>query len=254
MGSATLFGTPRCGLLEHLEADLGTLDVLETYGPASDSRLVATFYGKPPKAITARLEALGRLERLTEPTRPQDRALLLGTLATTSGVALPAGGSQLLATRLGADWARSHSVIRQLAMGGFTHPTTAQLEVLLGSATEDEVPWGVTDAAARADRPGALRAAVGLPPVVVSSWVVGESLRLAEALEQCYDAPTAAAALGIHPFRAEKLVRWAARLDPGCRVAVLAAAAHLDLAAKGPEADRAVVAALAGWLAALHPR
>ena len=256
VGSATLFGTPRCGLLDHLDASVGVLDVLEEYGAASDTRLVATFHGKPVKVVLARLEALGIIDKVTEPTRTADRVALVTTMATREGITLDRAGANLLATRLGGDWGRVGSVLTQLAVGGFTSPSLTQLEILVGTAVEDAVPWGVTDAAAQGNLAAVLAGAQGIEPVAVSSWVVAETLRLVEVAQEGWSADEAASALAIHSFRAQKLVRWATRLDRARLAEALATAAALDLAAKSSQTahrDTAVIRALAHWAQSVRP-
>jgi len=250
IGSASLFGGPRQVLLTNLAATSPALEVLETYAKSSDAVVLASFTGRSsPKAIS-RLEALGKVTKIASPSKEADSVSQLLELAALSKVSLDADTATALVNRLDGDWARAQSIITQLDLAELHHPTASQVLTLAGSKASAPVPWTITEAAAARRPHDALAAACKLEPVVLASWVGGETLRLAAIVEGSLSKEQAASQLSIHPFRAGKLVTWAKRITPAQLGEMIRAAALLELAAKDSPAAERSLAALATWLSA----
>jgi DNA polymerase III delta subunit len=245
--SPSLFEPERTAVVFNLTTD--ALELLEAHADAP-ATLVATFTARTSPKLLARLESLGPVERILAPAKPDDQAALLTRLFSDQGVTLAPALARSLATMLDQDWAKALSVARLAQLAGITSPTSADLERLTGSHTKAHAPWDFTDAARRNDPAAALAIAATLEPVPLSLWVSAETLRMARIAEQGLDPARAAKALGIHPFRAGRLVAWAATTTPSQRAALLAAAAKVELAAKSSDAPARTLAALADWLAA----
>jgi DNA polymerase III delta subunit len=248
LGASSLFSSSRAAIVRGLNADALTL--LEA--SAASSATILGFWGTKltPKA-TSRIEALGALVRVVTPTKAPERAAYFAALAKRRGIKITSANARLVTDATLDDWSRALSILRQLTMADITTPTPAQLHRLGGVANAQLTPWAFSDAAFSGDVTGALRASANQELVPLAVWTGAETLRVCQCAENSWSAADAAKLLSVPPFRAQKYVAIARRLDAAARTKVLAAAAALDVAAKtSPEAS---TLAIADYLAALAP-
>lgn len=251
LSTQSLFSPRRCAFVRNLQGAPSGIDIVETYALGSNAQVLATYVGKLSTNQRARLSALGTLIVLKAPTTAAERQSYIKSLFDGEGVALSRDDLNYLSAALAADVGRATSIATQLAIAGATSPSSAQLRVLVGSARPEIAPWNVTDALAAFDAKSALLAATQLEPVVLSSWVCAEVIRLCAVKEQALDATTAATTLALAPFRAQKLVRFAQSLTLAQLHQALRLCAELELTAKSDDASTKVLHVLAQLTEAL---
>ena len=252
VASGSLFATTRYAVVRNLTPE--ALDVLETYRDASSAEILLTSKLRMTAKLVARVEALGALERLSIPDKPKDRAALVTSLAVARGITLQSTDALFLAERLAENFERLSSILTQLELAGITSPTSRQVATLAGSTAPEVTPWSITDAAAKGDVASVLSLTAQSDPIFVSSFLVAETLRLVQVKEQKLSEAQVAKLLAIHPFRAKKLVSWAARVPLESLHRAVLAAARVDLAAKSDQPADRLLLAVATWLDEVRPR
>jgi DNA polymerase III delta subunit len=250
--SATLFGSPRSAILYNVDAD--TLSLIEDSAALSSSEIIVTYTGRLTPKIASRFEALGSLLKVPTPSKLTERTALISSIAKDSKIILSSLVVTELATRLESDWARVCSIVDQLYMANILNPTLAQVSVLMGTSTKQTTPWDITDAAAKGHYIDAISFASDIEPVVLSSWVGSETLRLVATYEKKLTSSTCASLLGVAPFRAQKYVAWAKGLTHEKASRALFYAGELELAAKSRDAKNDVIVALSKWLIEVAPK
>ena len=252
VGSASLFTPVRLAIVKNLTPE--ALDVLESYAESSSAEVIVTSQLRMTAKLVSRLEALGALERLQVPSKPAERAALITQMAAARSINITNTDALMLADRLAENFERVGSVLTQLVVADIGTPTSKQLSTLAGSAAPEVTPWAITDAAAKGDVTTVLNLAAKSDPIFVATFLVAETLRLARVKEANLTESQAAKELGIHPFRAKKLVAWAKRVPLNELHQAVVCAARVDIAAKSDHASDRLVLAVANWLAVVRPR
>jgi DNA polymerase III delta subunit len=248
LGSSSLFSSSRTALVRGLNADALTLLEAST---SSSATILGFWRTKLTPKATSRIEAIGTLVRVVTPTKAPERAAYFAALAKRRGIKVSSANARLVTDATQDDWSRALSILRQLSMAEITSPTPAQLHRLGGTASAQLTPWAFSDAAFSGDVVGALKASANQELVPLAVWTGAETLRICQCAENAWSAADAAKLLSVPPFRAQKYVAIARRLDHATRTKILCAAAALDVAAKtSPEAS---TLAIADYLAALAP-
>jgi DNA polymerase III delta subunit len=197
----------------------------------SDAVIVAQV-DKIDAARAKKLSDVITVERFKAPTG-RDVAGRIDSLAHAHGIKLNSQARAVLVERAGHDLERAESVLKALSAGGFTQPSTAQVEVLSGTSVAAEVPWALSDALEAGDLAGALDAARRLEPIATVAYLSGRMVQVGRLVDtQAANAEEAAALLGVKPYPAEKLLTLARRLGPDGARRSWQALAGLDRAVK----------------------
>jgi DNA polymerase III subunit delta len=221
---------------------------LETRAPSTSVCLVAhTKVG----AANPVLKAVQRLRgRISEHPLPRGRELRvwLERRVAERRLRLPRGAVDHLLLVVGADLGRMENELDKLAAhsGDGAVPTLDQVRILVGGL-EQLAAWDIVD---RLLTPPHVRGAAavdaliedGVSPLYLLSVVAGqlrEVLAAAEVLAGGGGAAAVAGRLGLPPWRAERLVRWAGRVRPELLVDWLRQLQRLDAGVKAGQLDDA---------------
>jgi DNA polymerase-3 subunit delta len=221
---------------------------LETRAPSTSVCLVAHTRVSAANPV---LKAVQRLRgRISEHPLPRGRELRvwLERRVAERRLRLPRGAVDHLLLVVGADLGRMENELDKLAAhsGGGAVPTLDQVRTLVGGL-EQLAAWDIVD---RLLTPPHVRGAAavdaliedGVSPIYLLSVVAGqlrEVLAAAEVLAGGGGATAVAGRLGLPPWRAERLVRWAGRVSPDLLVDWLRQLQRLDAGVKAGELDDA---------------
>ncbi|HEV7467311.1 MAG TPA: DNA polymerase III subunit delta [Candidatus Dormibacteraeota bacterium] len=221
---------------------------LETRAPSTSVCLVAHTRVTAANPV---LKAVQRLRgRISEHPLPRGRELRvwLERRVAERRLRLPRGAVDHLLLVVGADLGRMENELDKLAAhsGGGAVPTLDQVRILAGGL-EQLAAWDIVD---RLLTPPHVRGAAavdaliedGVSPLYLLSVVAGqlrEVLAAAEVLAGGGGAAAVAGRLGLPPWRAERLVRWAGRVSPELLVDWLRQLQRLDAGVKAGELDDA---------------
>jgi DNA polymerase-3 subunit delta len=221
---------------------------LETRAPSTSVCLVAHTRVTAANPV---LKAVQRLRgRISEHPLPRGRELRawLERRVAERRLRLPRGAVDHLLLVVGADLGRMENELDKLAAhsGGGAVPTLDQVRILAGGL-EQLAAWDIVD---RLLTPPHVRGAAavdaliedGVSPLYLLSVVAGqlrEVLAAAEVLAGGGGAAAVAGRLGLPPWRAERLVRWAGRVSPDLLVDWLRQLQRLDAGVKAGELDDA---------------
>jgi DNA polymerase-3 subunit delta len=221
---------------------------LETRAPTTSVCLVAHTKVTPANPV---LKAVQRLRgRISEHVPPRGRELRgwVERRVTERRLRLPRGAVDHLLLVVGADLGRMENELDKLAArsAGGAAPTLEDVRILAGGM-EQLAAWDVVERLLTPP-PGRGAAAVvaliddGVSPIYLLSVVAGqlrEVLAASEVLAAGGGATAVASRLGLPPWRAERLVRWAARVRPEQLVDWLRQLQRLDAGVKAGELDDA---------------
>jgi DNA polymerase-3 subunit delta len=221
---------------------------LETRAPSTSVCLVAH---TKVSAANPVLKAVQRLRgRISEHPLPRGRELRawVERRVAERRLRLPRGAVDHLLLVVGADLGRMENELDKLAAhsGGGAVPTLDQVRILAGGL-EQLAAWDIVD---RLLTPPHVRGAAavdaliddGVSPLYLLSVVAGQLrdvLAAAEVLAGGGGAAAVAGRLGLPPWRAERLVRWAGRVSPELLVDWLRQLQRLDAGVKAGELDDA---------------
>jgi DNA polymerase III subunit delta len=221
---------------------------LETRAPSTSVCLVAH---TKVSAANPVLKAVQRLRgRISEHPPPRGRELRawVERRVAERRLRLPRGAVDHLLLVVGADLGRMENELDKLAAhsGGGAVPTLDQVRILAGGL-EQLAAWDIVD---RLLTPPHVRGAAavdaliddGVSPLYLLSVVAGQLrdvLAAAEVLAGGGGAAAVAGRLGLPPWRAERLVRWAGRVSPDLLVDWLRQLQRLDAGVKAGELDDA---------------
>ena len=221
---------------------------LETRAPSTSVCLVAHTRVSAANPV---LKAVQRLRgRISEHPLPRGRELRvwLERRVAERRLRLPRGAVDHLLLVVGADLGRMENELDKLAAhsGSGAVPTLDQVRILAGGL-EQLAAWDIVD---RLLTPPHVRGAAavdaliedGVSPLYLLSVVAGqlrEVLAAAEVLAGGGGAAAVAGGLGLPPWRAERLVRWAGRVSPELLVDWLRQLQRLDAGIKAGELDDA---------------
>jgi len=244
-----LFGTSHVIYVNHVEK-LSEEAAKEIANAQTDTLIV----GKSNATFTKKIErALGDTVTVTKHNAPKGKTLTteLKALAQDEQVVLSAAALKVLEDKCGNDLPRARSIFRQLSAAGFDNPSASQVEVLAGSAEAAPAPWDVTDALDSGRISDMLDIASQCEPVPTAMWVCDHVLMLLRVAEAGWNAEQASQNLGIHKFRASKLVPTAKKFGVTRLSAAAKAATGLDKASKGFNASSRVALVLSQVSSAL---
>jgi DNA polymerase-3 subunit delta len=240
---------------------------LETRAPSTSVCLVAHTRVSPSNPV---LKAVQRLRgRVSEHPLPRGRELRVWVERRVAErrLRLPRGAVDHLLLVVGADLGRMENELDKLAAfgDGGRVPALDEVRTLVGGL-EQLAAWDVVDRLLTPPH-GRGAAAVealiqdGVAPLYLLSILAGqlrEVLAASEVLATGGGAPAVAARLGLPPWRAERLVRWAGRVSPELLVDWLRRLQRLDAGVKAGELDdasglRSFALRAAGELMAARP-
>ncbi|HEY0411468.1 MAG TPA: DNA polymerase III subunit delta [Candidatus Dormibacteraeota bacterium] len=221
---------------------------LETRAPSPSVCLVAHTKVSAANPVLKAVQRLrGRISEHPLPRRRELRVWLERRVAERR-LRLPRGAVDHLLLVVGADLGRMENELDKLAAhsGGGAVPTLDQVRTLVGGL-EQLAAWDIVD---RLLTPPHVRGAAavdaliddGVSPLYLLSVVAGqlrEVLAAAEVLAGGGGAAAVAGGLGLPPWRAERLVRWAGRVSPELLVDWLRQLQRLDAGIKAGELDDA---------------
>ncbi len=221
---------------------------LETRAPTTSVCLVAhTRVGAANSVLKAVQRLRGRISEHPQPRGRELRAWVERRVAERR-LRLPRGAVDHLLLVVGADLGRMENELDKLAAhsGDGAVPTLDQVRTLAGGL-EQLAAWDIVD---RLLTPPHVRGAAaldamiddGVAPLYLLSVVAGqlrEVLAAAEVLSGGGGAAAVAGRLGLPPWRAERLARWAGRVSPDLLVDWLRELQRLDAGVKAGELDDA---------------
>ena len=200
------------------------------------------------KAVTA---ALGERFRTREFSALDGKrgGETLEMLAENAGVTLSRQVRQLLIERVGHDPARLLSVLEQCSIGNFTTPSSAQINLLCGTANAAGVPWDLSDSLERGDAAGAMAACSDAAPLATLAYLGNRYLQVMRIIEAgCKTTEEAVKASGAKsPATAERLMNLGRRIGREPLSEIITAIAEGDMLAKqhGVDGLRIVIGRIA---------
>ncbi|HEY2704620.1 MAG TPA: DNA polymerase III subunit delta [Candidatus Dormibacteraeota bacterium] len=221
---------------------------LETRAPTTSVCLVAHTKVSAANPVLKMVQRLrGRISEHPQPRGRELRAWVERRVAERR-LRLPRGAVDHLLLVVGADLGRVENELDKLAAhsGDGAVPTLDQVRTLAGGL-EQLAAWDIVD---RLLTPPHVRGAAaldamiddGVAPLYLLSVVAGqlrEVLAAAEVLSGGGGAAAVAGRLGLPPWRAERLARWAGRVSPDLLVDWLRELQRLDAGVKAGELDDA---------------
>jgi DNA polymerase III delta subunit len=208
----SMFGDIRLIAVENFElTNEENVQRLVEAASASDAVIVARCTTLPA-AFSKKLNGVATIEKFVL-AKGRDAAGRVTEIAREEGVTLSGPQRMMLIERCGDNLERVRSICWQLSMVGSTTPSDRQLDVLLGSASRDGVPWNVTDALRDGDVKRALEALEGLEAMPVLAYLMNTVSNCGRVLEHgCKNSKDVELLLGQKSFQAGQTLELSKRL------------------------------------------